>query len=89
MALGGLGTAQFSAEIQQYYSDMLLTRAKPHLVHDIFGKKANIPKHGGVSVNWRRVERPSASTTALTEGTAGASADITISSVSVTVQQYG
>lgn len=67
----------------------MLRIAKPHLVHDLFAKKANIPKHGGVSVQWRRVERPAASTTALTEGTAGAAVNLTISSVSVTVQQLG
>jgi hypothetical protein len=67
----------------------LLERAKPFLVHGQFGVKTVIPKNSGVSVNFRRFERLAYSTTALTEGSSGAAVVPTITSISVTVSQYG
>lgn len=83
-ALGDLG-----AEVAQFYSMNLLRRATPFLVHSRFGMKRDIPKNSGVSIQFRRIERPSTSTTALVEGSAGAPNQPSVYSTSATVIQYG
>lgn len=77
------------AEIQQFYNMELLDRAKPYLVHGQFSVKKNIPANAGMSIQWRRFERLSASSTALTEGTSGAAIVPTITAITVTLAQYG
>ena len=78
-----------AAEVQQTLDMQLLERALPFLPHGRFGQKRNIPRNSGVSILFRRVERVPASTSTLTEGTAGAPVAPSVSSVAATISQYG
>lgn len=64
-------------------------RLTPNLVHAVDGKRSPIPARGGKSINWRRLESLTATTSALTEGTPGAATQITWTAVTATVDQYG
>ena len=89
MAMDLLGTAGMTNSMKQLYARALLERAKPNFVHMGYGRKDGIPRNGGRSIEWRRYERPSAATTALTEGTPPAETQLTVSNVQATVNQYG
>ena len=84
-----LGAAGMTIGMKQYYSRKLLSRAKPKLVFLKYADKSGIPRNNGRSIEFRRYERPSATTTALTEGTAGAETRLTIANVQASVDQYG
>jgi N4-gp56 family major capsid protein len=84
-----LGAVGMTHENKQFYSRLLLERAKPNWVYMSYGRKDGIPRNGGNSIEFRRFERPSASTSALTEGTRPASTNLTVVNVAATVQQYG
>lgn len=81
---GGLN----AAEDKETFDQILLRRAKPKLVHNLFGVKTSIPARGGTSVEWRRVEQIAASTTAITEGTVSTETIPTVNRVTATVSQY-
>lgn len=76
-------------EAKTTYDQILLRRAKPKLVYNLFGVKASIPERGGVNIEWRRVESFPAATTALTEGTISTETAPTVSKVVATISQYG
>ncbi len=84
-----LGSAGMTVELKQTYDRMLLSRALPSLVHANWGVKKGIPAKGGKSIEFRRMERIAASTTALTEGTPPSVTNATFSNVAVTISQYG
>jgi N4-gp56 family major capsid protein len=67
----------------------MLIRATPKLLHNQFANKDYIPSRSGMSVEWRRFSTIAASTTALTEGTAGSETIPTVVIVTATVNQYG
>lgn len=81
-ALGG-------TEDKQYFIRKMLIRATPKLLHNQWANKDYIPSRSGMSVEWRRFSTIPASTTALTEGSAGAETIPTIVIVTATVSQYG
>lgn len=81
---GGLN----ASEDKETFDQILLRRAKPKLVHNLFGVKTSIPARGGTSVEWRRVEQISATTTALTEGTVSTETIPTVNRVTATISQY-
>lgn len=89
MAYELLGAAGMTVENKQFYDRLLLERALPNLVHTNWGSKRNIPPRGGNSIEFRRLEAVSATTTALTEGTPGAATQLTFSNVAATISQYG
>ena len=91
MAYELIGAGGLTVELKQYYSRVLLERAQPNLVwlRPGFGRMDGIPRAGGKSIEFRRFERPAASTSALTEGTPGAETNLTVSNVQATVSQYG
>lgn len=84
-----IGAGGMAVELKQTYDRALLERALPALVHARYGMKKNIPRGGGKSVEFRRMETIAASTTALTEGTPPTVTNATFSSVACTVSQYG
>lgn len=83
-ALGNL-----SAERKQFYDRSMLSRARASQVFYPFSFMTAIPKQGGNSVSWRRLEAFSLATTAITEGVAPASAGMSVTEVTATVSQYG
>ncbi len=95
-----LGVAGQTFENKQLYEKGLLIRALPSFVHLGMGRQAVLvggfgpapgggTPGGGNSVEWRRLERNSAQTTAFLDGTFPANINVTVSSVTATVQQYG
>jgi N4-gp56 family major capsid protein len=89
MATEMIGVGGMSNELKQTYDRLLLERALPNLVHTQFGQKRNIPPRGGKSIEFRRMERITINTTALTEGTNPTETVATYSAVSCTISQYG
>jgi len=92
MALGAnqvLGTIGMTVENRIFYEKQLLTRAVPMMLHTGWGLQKEIPNNMGNSIQFRRFERPSAATTALTEGTAPAAQAMTVSAVNLSILQYG
>ena len=76
-------------ELRQHYDLLMLSRAVPALVHRQYGLERPIPARMGNSIEWRRLERPTANTTALTEGTPPSITNVTVTAVAATVLQYG
>lgn len=89
MANDVLGAGGMTVENRTFYEKQLLTRAVPMMLHTGWGLQKDIPNNMGNSIQFRRFARPAAATTALTEGTAGASTAMTVAAVTVTVLQYG
>lgn len=83
------GYGDLTAEQQTFYNKSLLERPMPDLPHTLFGLKFKIPRNGGATANWRRFERPTASTTALTENSSGAVTTISVSAIAASIFQYG
>ncbi len=80
-------TATLTQEMKTFYDTVMLSRSVPNLVHTQLGQKRDIPVGGGRSIEFRRLNSPGASTTALTEGTAPTASSITISIVTATVKK--
>ncbi|MCH7608310.1 MAG: N4-gp56 family major capsid protein [Chloroflexi bacterium] len=89
MAMDLLGAAGLTIGMKQFYNRKLLERAVPSFIHAGHGDKSGIPRNEGKSVEFRRYERPTAATVALTEGTPPSVTNLTISNVQATVDQYG
>lgn len=84
-----IGIGGMTVEMKQTYDRTLLMRAIPNFVHAMFGRKSTIPPGGGKSIEFRRMERITVNTGALTEGTAPESTVATFSNVAATISQYG
>jgi N4-gp56 family major capsid protein len=84
-----LGAAGMTIGNKQHYNRLLLERAVPQFVHMNYGRKDGIPRNGGNSIEFRQYTRPTASTSALTEGTRPSATNLTVTNVAATVQQYG
>lgn len=82
-------TTTLSAEMKTFYDMRLIDEASPMLVHEQFGQKRPIPQGGGKAVNFRRFSPLAKATTALTEGVTPSGSNLSVSSVSATVAQYG
>lgn len=89
MAYELIGVGGMTVQLKQTYDRMLLERALPALVHQRYGMQRNIPRGGGKSIEFRRMETIAATTTALVEGTHPAATNATFSNVAATVSQYG
>jgi len=89
LSINGGANAIGGTENKEFFIRKMLVRATPKLLHNQFANKDYIPSRSGLSVEWRRFSTIAASTTALTEGTAGAETIPTVVIVTATVQQYG
>lgn len=100
MANDQLGVAGLTPENKQLFEKAMLIRALPSFVHLGMGRSSVLSggfgpapgggtPGGGNSVEWRRLERNSASTTAFIDGTFPTNINVTVTSVTATVQQYG
>ena len=78
-----------SAEAKTFYEKRLLDEAEPLLVHDQFGEKYPIPKGGGKTIEFRRFNALPKSLTALTEGVTPDGQNMSVESLTATVDQYG
>lgn len=89
MAIEQIGVAGMANQLRKFYQKSLLSRRVPNLVHNQWARKDGIPSANGKAMDFRRLERPSAATTALTEATPPSVTQLTWSNVVVTVSQYG
>ncbi len=78
-----------SVEMKTYYDTELIRNAQPLLVHDRFGQKRSIPKNGGKTIEFRRLNPFPKASVALTEGVTPDGKKLDWSKLSATVNQYG
>lgn len=78
-----------SDEVREFYNMSLLWYARPKLTYGRFARKYTIPKNMGKTMKWRRFSRLAVATTPLGEGITPAPSVLTVTSVQVTVEQYG
>ena len=78
-----------SVEMKTYYDTELIRNAQPLLVHDRFGQKRSIPKNGGKTIEFRKLNPFPKATTALVEGVTPDGKKLDWSKLSATVNQYG
>lgn len=83
------GAGGLTVEARTFYVKELLARAVPNFCFRGWGIEKDIPARGGMSLDFRRLERPAAATTALTEGTPPSATAVTWTHVVATLNQYG
>lgn len=81
--------ANLTKEQKTFYDRTLLERLVPKLVFMEHGQKRSIPKREGATVDYRRVNRLTPTTTPLTEGITPTGDAIDISNITATVKGYG
>ena len=85
----GEGEEIASVEMKNYYDSELIRNAQALLVHDRFGQKRSIPKNGGKTIEFRKLNPFPKATTALVEGVTPDGKKLDWSKLSATVNQYG
>lgn len=78
-----------SPENKTYYEKNLITLVEPELVHDQFGQKHPIPKHGGKTIEFRQFDTLPELTTPLAEGVTPDGQSMSVTAKTATVKQYG
>lgn len=90
MALQTTASAGLTAEMKTFYDKQLLLRTVPILLYANFGQKKRIPEHGGRIIEFRKFLGLAVATTPLTEGALFTNLkDLTVTSTTATVAQYG
>lgn len=82
-------TTGLSQEISTYYERVFLARAMKRLIHEQGAQKKTVPAGEGKTVNFTRHTPLATVTTALTEGSNPSEVDLTASTVSATLAEYG
>ena len=85
----GEGCEISSVEMKTYYDTELIRNAEPLLVHDMFGQKRSIPKNGGKTIEFRRLNHFPKADKPLVEGITPDGKSLDWSKLSATVNQYG
>ena len=83
------GMTELSAEMKTFYDMALIDEAQANLVHDQFGQKRPIPANGGKIIEFRKFAPLAKATTPLTEGVTPDGKQLSVSTVSAAVSQYG
>ena len=83
------GMTGLSAEMKIFYDMALIDEAQANLVHDQFGQKRPIPANGGKIIEFRKFAPLAKATTPLTEGVTPDGKQLSVSTVSAAVSQYG
>ena len=78
-----------SAEMKTFYEKQLIETAQPALVHDQFGTQYPIPKNGGKTIEFRKIDSLPKALTQLTEGVTPKGNKLNVSTVIAEVGQYG
>lgn len=92
---GQITYAQLTTEQRLFYEMKLLERAIPNFLHIFFGLEGSVfpvstlPENQGHQIQWNKLSALTATTTALTEGITPDPQDITVSTVTGTVREYG
>ena len=82
-------TTNLSSEMKTFYDLTLIDEASANLVHDQFGQKRPIPANGGKVIEFRKFAPLAKATTPLTEGVTPDGKQLSVSTVTGTVSQYG
>lgn len=82
-------TLGLSAEMKTFYDMTLIDEAQANLVHDQFGQKRPIPANGGKVIEFRKFAPLAKATTPLTEGVTPDGKQLSVSTVTAQVSQYG
>lgn len=82
-------TDGLSAEMKTFYDMTLLDEAGANLIHDQFGQKRPIPANGGKVISFRKFAPLAKAITPLTEGVTPDGKQLSVSTVTGTVSQYG
>lgn len=85
----GEGQEISSVEMKTFYDTELIRNAEPLLVHDRFGQKRFIPKNGGKTIEFRKLNPFPKASKPLTEGVTPDGKKLDWSKLSATVNQYG
>ncbi len=85
----GEGQEIKSVEMKTFYDSELIKNAEPLLVHDKFGQKRSIPKNGGKTIEFRKLNPFPKASAPLTEGVTPDGKKLDWSKQSATVSQYG
>ncbi len=83
------GMTGLSAEMKTFYDMALIDEAQANLVHDQFGQKRPVPANGGKIIEFRKFAPLAKATTPLTEGVTPDGKQLSVSTVSAAVSQYG
>ncbi len=78
-----------SAEMKTFYDLTLIDEAQTVLIHDQFGQKRPIPANGGKHIEFRKFAPLAKAITPLTEGVTPSGKNLSVSTVSAEVHQYG
>lgn len=76
-------------EMKTFYNMTLIDVAGPKLVHDQFGRKEPIPAHGGKTMEFRKFATLPKATSPLVEGVTPDGRNLSVSTVTANVNQYG
>src|SRR3990167_8093057 len=82
-------TVEIPSAVSEYYDRLLLERAMPVLVYDLFGQLRPLPTKTGLIIKFRRYEALSTATTPLSEGIPPSSTDPTKTDITATIKTYG
>lgn len=86
--------AALTAEQRSFYEMKMLDRAVPNFIHAFWGQQGvhpvtQLPENKGDTINWRLFGALTAVTTPLTEGMTPSAQEISITSDTGTVEEYG
>ena len=82
-------STDMSATMKTYYDTELLENARPNMVFSKLGKKQALPAKHGKTVEWRKFNTFDKATTPLVEGVIPTGKKFGMTSINVSVQQYG
>lgn len=83
-------TTQIPAEVNNFYDRTLLINARPRLVHRRWAQRRPLPANAGTkTIKFRRYGALATNTTALTEGITPAGKQLSTTTITATVSQYG
>lgn len=83
------GTDGLSVEMKTFYTEQLIRKAGPKLVHEQFGKSAPIPARKGDRAEFRYRKSLPKATSAIVEGVTPDPSKMTIVPIYADVEQYG
>jgi len=78
-----------NVEMKAFYDTELIRNAEPLLVHDKFGQKRSIPKNGGKTIEFRRLNPFPKASKPLSEGVTPDGKKLDWAKQTATVNQYG
>jgi N4-gp56 family major capsid protein len=82
-------TGNIDAGVVVFYDRLLLERARPYLVHTLFGQKRRIPQGNSSTIKMRRYTNLSPALTPITEGVTPTAEALSKTDIQATLQTYG